>query len=75
MIKKGDLVIAADHEHKKPGFIGNAVVLTDAYASTFTNRDTSGKAVLTAEKLVVDLLAEGNRIYKKIPLELLSRVK
>ena len=73
MIKKGDLVIAAEHTHEQADFIGNAVVLTDAYVSTFTDRDIAGKAVFTAEKLVVDLLAEGNRVYKRVPIELLMR--
>ncbi len=73
MIKKGDLVIAAEHTHDQIDFIGNAIVLTDAYASTFTDRDSTGKATFTAEKLVVDLLAEGSRVYKRVPIELLTR--
>ena len=73
MIKKGDLVIADEHTHAD--FTGNAVVLTDAYASTFTDRDELGNAVFTAEKLVVDILAVGNKVYKKVPLDLLTRIK
>ena len=75
MIKKGDLVIAAEHTHEQTDFIGNAVVLTDAYASIFTDRDAAGKAVFTAEKLVVDVLVLGNKVYKKVPLDMLKRVK
>ena len=75
MIKKADLVVAAEHTHEQIGFVGNAVVLTDVYISTFTDRDESGKAVFTAEKLVVDLLAPGNRVYKRVPIELLIRSK
>tara|TARA_Y100000034_G_C6849805_1_gene385402 strand:+ start:1070 stop:1291 length:222 start_codon:yes stop_codon:yes gene_type:complete len=73
MIKKGDLVVVDEHAYAD--FTGNAVVLTDVYASTFTDRDVLGNAVFTAEKLVVDVLAVGNKLYEKVPLNLLTKIK
>ena len=75
MIKKGDLVVIAEHIHAQADFVGNSVVLTDVYASIFTNKNESGAAIFTAEKLVVDILASGGKIYKKVPIELLTRSK
>jgi hypothetical protein len=74
MLKKGDLVFAIDPTREQRAFDGRAIVLTQPYASTFTDRDHDGKPTYTAEKIVVDVLVE-NKVFSKIPLEELSKVE
>ena len=75
MIKKGDLVTVSEYSSEYTTNNRNAIVLTDVYASTFTDKNELGKPILTEEKLVVDVLATGNKVYRKIPIELLTRIK
>ena len=80
-MKKGDLVIrdknSSDLAFKKfrvPDFV-TAVVVSDPYATVFTQDLThAGAAVYSQEKIVVDLLAD-NQIINKCPTELIVRVE
>ncbi len=74
MIKKGDLVFFNTRTRDQDRFSGNAIVLTQPYATIFTDRDSSGKAMYTSEKLVVDVL-DGNKFLSKIPLDSLHKVE
>jgi len=77
MIKNGDLVEIVNLEK-------TALVLSDTYCTVFTTKDLNSlteidgkllnRTLLSSEVLVVDLLFE-NKIYKKVPISTLKRVR
>jgi len=70
MIKKGDLVKIDSHTEG----LTVAMSITEPYITTFVHSDPiTGKATLTEEKIVVDVVIRG-RVIKKIPIETLQKV-
>ena len=80
-MKKGDLVVESKNfsrlafeKFNVPQFSA-AVVISDPYATVFTQDLThAGAAVYSQEKIVVDLLVD-NRVINKCPVELIVRVE
>lgn len=79
-IKKGDLVF---RNSRKSSWVSmslegttfefeSAIVLCDPYVAVFTNKDLTGKAYFSSEKVVVDLLVNKTHI-KKVPVDLIDK--
>lgn len=77
MIKNGDLVEIVNLEK-------TALALTDTYCTVFTTKDLNSlveidgkllnRTLLSSEVLVVDIL-HNNKIYKKVPISTLKRLR
>ena len=68
MIHKGDLVEMRNTEGSlQENSPVKGVALCDPYVTTVTETDAQGKAVYTAEKIVVDLLV-GTKLMSKYPV-------
>lgn len=73
-VKEGDLVVrnSRQSDTSVEYRFRTAVVLCDPYVSIFSNKDVTGKAFFSEEKIVVDLLV-GTEHLKKIPVDLIDK--